>query len=221
MSKPHGPRLSCSTSPLPQARNGCRSRPNTNFLGCAVWLARAGSPYRLRPVNRCRRANCIVETDACSTMSPVPGGRRSAVSPAPGPNPSSSRCSSVTGPRGNSVSCSPSNFPAQDPSLSSPASLNTMNFSNDAMYRAVQLADTVITQGRRFTRSVWAIGSTKAISRKSQMILQIRSTIPASHLESPHLIRPQATRIPSFNGRLYDPPSVGAMKLWRSAPIFL
>lgn len=46
---------------------------------------------------------------------------------------------------GNSVSCKASTFPAQDPGLSH--SLNISNISIDAKYRAVQLANTMRTQG--------------------------------------------------------------------------
>ncbi len=40
-----------------------------------------------------------------------------------------------------------SRFPAQDPAIPNPAQLNTTNVSNDAKYRAVQLADTMRSQG--------------------------------------------------------------------------
>lgn len=55
---------------------------------------------------------------------------------------------------GNSVSCSANSFPAQDPSLSNPASLNLTNISTEATYRAIQLADTMRTQGT----TVYSIG---------------------------------------------------------------
>lgn len=48
---------------------------------------------------------------------------------------------------GNSVSCGSSTFPAQDPALSNPSSLNISNISTDAKYRAIELADTMRGQG--------------------------------------------------------------------------
>jgi Flp pilus assembly protein TadG len=96
---------------------------------------------------------------------------------------------------GNSVSCSASTFPAQNPSLSSPASLNISNISTDAMYRAVQLADTMRTQGTTIYSLVWAIRLMRPISRRSQMTLRARSTMRASHPESLRLLPRQATWI--------------------------
>ena len=53
---------------------------------------------------------------------------------------------------GNSVSCNASTFPAQDPGLSH--SINPTDISTDAMYRAVQLSDTMRKQGT----TIYAIG---------------------------------------------------------------
>ena len=53
---------------------------------------------------------------------------------------------------GNPVSCHPSTFPAQDPGLSN--SINISDISTDAKYRAVQLADSMRTQGT----TIYSIG---------------------------------------------------------------
>jgi Flp pilus assembly protein TadG len=88
--------------------------------------------------------------------------------------------STISATLGSVGSCPRANkFTAQDPSISNPAQMNTTNVSTDAKYRAVQLANTMRTQGI----TVYSIGLGDMVD---QTYLQEVANDPASPEYNPN-----------------------------------